>query len=162
VLLVVGFIVLTVIGVFFRGEGMALMWPVGGGGMSTQVSRRNFLKLTWVWRAQWRWLKRAPSPTCFLSPRTVEGEFGGIFIAGAVDSFPVGSVTPFTSGRFYLVRESDGGFCGALSQMYTSRLRGAVGAGAGALRLSLSRPPPYERDGELVNAPARARWIASP
>jgi hypothetical protein len=27
VLLVVGFIVLTVIGVFFRGEGMALVWP---------------------------------------------------------------------------------------------------------------------------------------
>jgi quinol-cytochrome oxidoreductase complex cytochrome b subunit len=27
VLLVVGFLVLTVIGVFFRGEGMALMWP---------------------------------------------------------------------------------------------------------------------------------------
>jgi hypothetical protein len=27
VLLVVGFVVLTVIGVAFRGEGMALMWP---------------------------------------------------------------------------------------------------------------------------------------
>lgn len=27
VLLVVGFLVLTVIGIFFRGEGIALMWP---------------------------------------------------------------------------------------------------------------------------------------
>ena len=27
ILLVVGFVVLTVIGVAFRGEGMALMWP---------------------------------------------------------------------------------------------------------------------------------------
>ncbi|CAG0953244.1 partial cytochrome b6-f complex iron-sulfur subunit, partial [Anaerolineae bacterium] len=29
---------------------------------------------------------------------------------GAVDSFPLGSVTPITNGRFYLVRQQDGGF----------------------------------------------------
>lgn len=46
----------------------------------------------------------------FLSPRIGDGEFGAEINAGAVDKFPAGSVTPFSQGRFYLVRLADGGF----------------------------------------------------
>ena len=46
----------------------------------------------------------------FLSPRVVEGEFGGLFNLGDYDQFPEGSVTPVEAGRFYLVRLQDGGF----------------------------------------------------
>jgi len=44
----------------------------------------------------------------FMQPRRLEGEFGGVVNAGSVDSFPVGSVTEFPDGRFYLVRVADG------------------------------------------------------
>jgi cytochrome b6-f complex iron-sulfur subunit len=40
----------------------------------------------------------------------MEGQFGGTVAAGAVDTFPVGSVTHFPDGRFYLVRADDAGF----------------------------------------------------
>jgi cytochrome b6-f complex iron-sulfur subunit len=34
----------------------------------------------------------------------------GVIIAGPVDRFAPGSVTPFAEGRFYLARDEDGGF----------------------------------------------------
>ena len=46
----------------------------------------------------------------FFAPRPVEGQFGGVFTLGLAADFPPGSVTPFTEGRFYLVRLADGGF----------------------------------------------------
>lgn len=46
----------------------------------------------------------------FLSPRSTEGEFGGLFNLGDLNQFPTGSVTPVEAGRFYLVRLTDGGF----------------------------------------------------
>ena len=78
--------------------------------MSADVSRRGFLKLAWGAAGAVALAEAGGVAYMFLSPRTVEGEFGGIFTAGPVESFPPGSVTPFTAGRFYLVREDDGGF----------------------------------------------------
>ncbi len=46
----------------------------------------------------------------FMQPRSLDGEFGGEVNAGAVDSFPPGSVTHFPDGRFYLIRADSGGF----------------------------------------------------
>ena len=37
-------------------------------------------------------------------------EESGVVVAGRVDHFPLGSVTPFAKGRFHLVRDEDGGF----------------------------------------------------
>lgn len=45
----------------------------------------------------------------FLSPKAVQGQFGGFFNLGSIDQFPAGSVTPVQAGRFYLVRLQDGG-----------------------------------------------------
>ena len=45
----------------------------------------------------------------FLSPRKTDGEFGGTFDLGPAADFPIGSVTPIETGRFYLVRLEDGG-----------------------------------------------------
>jgi Rieske Fe-S protein len=33
-----------------------------------------------------------------------------VIVAGPVDRFALGSVTPFAEGRFYLARDEDGGF----------------------------------------------------
>jgi Rieske Fe-S protein len=46
----------------------------------------------------------------YLAPRELDGEFGGIVTAGAIDTFPPGSVTQFPTGRFFLIRTQDGGF----------------------------------------------------
>ena len=70
-LLMVSFVVLTVIGIAFRGEGMALMWPwevlvmtdvnqrAAPGQRATYettVTPAHFLKLAWARRARcWRW-----------------------------------------------------------------------------------------------------------
>jgi cytochrome b6-f complex iron-sulfur subunit len=45
----------------------------------------------------------------FFAPRVAEGEFGSTFNLGSAEQYPPGSVTPFESGRFYLVRLEDGG-----------------------------------------------------
>jgi cytochrome b6-f complex iron-sulfur subunit len=76
----------------------------------TIVSRRSFLKLGWGAAGALVLVEVGSVVLSFFSPRVVEGEFGGMIDAGTADSFPVGSVTPFTQGRFYLVRMSDGGF----------------------------------------------------
>ena len=46
----------------------------------------------------------------FMKPRSLEGAFGGVVNAGAVDSFTPGSVVHFPAGRFFLVCSFDGGF----------------------------------------------------
>ncbi|MFB0537108.1 MAG: ubiquinol-cytochrome c reductase iron-sulfur subunit [Anaerolineae bacterium] len=45
----------------------------------------------------------------FLRPRVEEGTFGGQITAGKVEDFPVGSVTAFRQGQFYLAH-LEGGF----------------------------------------------------
>lgn len=44
----------------------------------------------------------------FLTPRLKVGTFGTRMMVGKVDDFPVGSVTYFEEGRFYLVRLATG------------------------------------------------------
>lgn len=79
--------------------------------MEAQVPRRSFLKL-----AAWGTLGAVTAAELgyagfrFIAPRKAEGEFGGVFVVGAVEDFPPGSVTPFLEGRFFLVRLMDGGF----------------------------------------------------
>jgi cytochrome b6-f complex iron-sulfur subunit len=75
-----------------------------------QVSRRDFLKMGVSALSLVALLEVGGASLLFMKPRSLEGEFGGLVAAGLADSFPLGSVTEFPDGRFYLVRAADGGF----------------------------------------------------
>jgi cytochrome b6-f complex iron-sulfur subunit len=76
-----------------------------------EATRRGLLR--WLWWglglavvAELGWVAAA-----FLRPgRQPQREASQLMVAGAVEDFAPGSVTPFAAGRFYLVRLDDGGF----------------------------------------------------
>jgi cytochrome b6-f complex iron-sulfur subunit len=72
------------------------------------LTRRDFLKLGLGALSGLAVLEIGAASLFFMQPRRLEGEFGGVVNAGLVESFPVGSVTEFPNGRFYLVRATDG------------------------------------------------------
>lgn len=117
------------------------------------VSRRDFLKIAWGAAGALALVEAGGMALQFLSPKVVEGEFGGVFSLGAVEDFPPASVTPVNAGRFYLVRLEDGGFL-ALYRKCT-HLGCAVPwdqeAGEFICPCHASR---FEMDGDVVNAPA--------
>jgi cytochrome b6-f complex iron-sulfur subunit len=76
-------------------------------------ARRRFLMTLWKVLGVLALLQVIGVVVAYLWPRkeTVEENvFGGIFTAGAVESFEPGSVTAFRTGQFYLARLADGGF----------------------------------------------------
>ena len=73
------------------------------------VSRRDFLKITWAILGGVVTLETAGVFFTYLQPRLAEGEFGSVISAGLVDDFPLNSVTHVPNGRFYIVRLADGG-----------------------------------------------------
>ncbi|MBE7552610.1 MAG: ubiquinol-cytochrome c reductase iron-sulfur subunit [Anaerolineales bacterium] len=75
-----------------------------------EPNRRDFLKLAWLGLGALALAEAGGMAVAFSIPRLAEGEFGGVMTAGAVDDFPLNSVTPFNQGRFYLSRLADGGF----------------------------------------------------
>ncbi|MGB9641311.1 MAG: ubiquinol-cytochrome c reductase iron-sulfur subunit [Anaerolineales bacterium] len=77
---------------------------------SKSISRRDFIKTLWVGLGSVATLELGGMTLAYMQPRQTEGEFGSVIIAGKVDDFPRGSVTPFPNGRFYLTRLEDGGF----------------------------------------------------
>jgi cytochrome b6-f complex iron-sulfur subunit len=77
---------------------------------ASQLSRRDFLKMGVSALSLVALLEIGGASLLFMKPRNGEGEFGGLVTAGAVESFPPGSVTAFPDGRFYLVRAAGGGF----------------------------------------------------
>ena len=74
------------------------------------LTRRDFLKMGMGALSALALLEVGGISLMFMQPRSLEGEFGGVVSAGAVDSFVPGSVTEFPHGRFYLIRAHDGGF----------------------------------------------------
>lgn len=74
------------------------------------VSRRDFLKTVWAFFGGVVLLETGGVFVAYLQPRLAEGEFGSLITAGAVDDFPPNSVTHISDGRFYVVRQPDGGF----------------------------------------------------
>jgi cytochrome b6-f complex iron-sulfur subunit len=84
------------------------------------TTRRSLLTRIWIGLgglaiAEWLWLT-----TDFLRPRAKreEDDTNSVIVAGPVDRFEKGTVTPFQLGKFYLVRLEDGGFL-ALSRKCT-------------------------------------------
>jgi cytochrome b6-f complex iron-sulfur subunit len=75
-----------------------------------QISRRGFLKAGVGLLSTVALLEMGGAGLLFLRARSLEGHYGGLVTAGAVDEFPPGSVTEFQDGHFFLVRAPDGGF----------------------------------------------------
>ncbi len=78
--------------------------------MNEEVSRRDFLGLSWRVVAAFAAGQAACFGLRFLASRKAEGVFGEIITAGIVTDFPAGTITPFESQHFFLVRLEDGGF----------------------------------------------------
>jgi len=74
------------------------------------ASRRDFINIVWGTAGAAAVGELSLVGLRFLSPRSVEGEFGGTFNLGDFNQYPTGTVTPVEAGRFYLVRLEDGGF----------------------------------------------------
>jgi cytochrome b6-f complex iron-sulfur subunit len=74
------------------------------------MSRRSFLKYAGLAVGAVVAVELGGIGFAYLQPRVVEGDFGSVITAGAVDDFPPGTVTQIINGRFYLTRLDDGGF----------------------------------------------------
>lgn len=121
--------------------------------MAENVSRRDFLKVVWGAAGALALAETGAVALSFLSPRVVAGEFGGVIEAGTVDSFPLGSVTPFTQGRFYLVRMPDGGFL-ALYRKCTHLGCAVPWNPAEGKFICPCHASAFEMDGAVINPPA--------
>jgi cytochrome b6-f complex iron-sulfur subunit len=117
------------------------------------VSRRDFLRLAWGAAGLLALVEAGGVALSFFSPRTVEGQFGGVFEVGMVDDFPPGSVTPFNAGRFYLVRFEDGGFL-ALYRKCTHLGCAVPWNQAEQKFICPCHASAFERDGQVLNPPA--------
>lgn len=74
------------------------------------MSRRDFMSLSWRALGVAVLGQAAYAGLRFLSSREAEGNFGEVVIAGVLNDFPLGTVTPFEKERFFLIRFEDGGF----------------------------------------------------
>lgn len=74
------------------------------------LSRRDFLKLGVGALSALAVFEVGGVSLLFMQPRRLDGAFGGVVNAGAVDSFPLGTVVEFPDGRFFLIHAPDGGF----------------------------------------------------
>lgn len=74
------------------------------------LTRRNFLKLGLGTLGSLAMIEMSGASLLFMQPRSLDGQFGGVVVAGLIDSFPVSSATEFPDGRFYLIRADNGGF----------------------------------------------------
>lgn len=117
------------------------------------VNRRDFLKLAWGAAGALVLLEAGGLALRFLSPRTVEGQFGSVFTLGPVEDYPPGSVTPVNEGRFYLVRLEDGGML-ALYRKCTHLGCAVPWEPAEGRFVCPCHASAFESNGELINPPA--------
>jgi cytochrome b6-f complex iron-sulfur subunit len=75
-------------------------------------SRRSFLGRLWLVLGGVALAEAAWIVVAFFQPRRRSETTGAdaIYVAGPVERFEPGTVTPFPDGRFYLARLADGGF----------------------------------------------------
>jgi len=89
--------------------------------LGVDSSRRGFLNKLWIVLGGLALVELVALVLAFFHPRKTSekpGESAGLVEAGAVDKFPLNSVTAFVRGKFYLARLEDGGFL-ALSRKCT-------------------------------------------
>lgn len=119
----------------------------------SNVTRRNFLKYAWGTAGALVLGEGALVTYRFFSPKVSAGEFGSVFNVGNVEDFPPGSVTPFNAGRFYLVRQVDGGFL-ALYRKCTHLGCAVPWEQAEGKFVCPCHASEFEADGDVLNAPA--------
>jgi cytochrome b6-f complex iron-sulfur subunit len=122
-------------------------------GKKVNLPRRDFLSRSWRAIAALAVGQGAYTGLRFLASRRVEGAFGEIVTAGLVADFPAGTITPFDSERFLLVRFEDGGFL-ALSNRCT-HLACTVGWNEQQQRFVCPcHGSEFQRDGNVIKPPA--------
>lgn len=119
----------------------------------SDVSRRDFLQIAWAATGAITLVASGAVGLQFFAPKVVDGAFGGVFNVGAVDEFPLGSVTPVTNGRFYVVRLQDGGFL-ALYQKCTHLGCAVPWEPESGQFVCPCHASAFEMDGNVINAPA--------
>ncbi len=119
-------------------------------------SRRSFLNTLWIILGVLGFVEVVALVLEFFQPRKTgekSGESAGIIEAGAVDKFPLNSVTAFVRGKFYLARLEDGGFL-ALSRKCT-HLGCTVPWSSKEMKFVCPcHASVYDIRGEVVSAPA--------
>jgi cytochrome b6-f complex iron-sulfur subunit len=126
--------------------------------MSTQkkeekITRRSFLKTLWGVIGGVVALEFAGVTLAYMQPRLAEGEFGGLIDVGMVDTFPPGSVTHISNGRFFLSRLADGGFL-AIYQRCTHLGCSVPWDQVEGKFICPCHNSQFTPDGELINPPA--------
>lgn len=119
----------------------------------SKVSRRDFLNIVWGAAGAVAVTELGLAGLRFLSPRTVEGQFGGLFNLGSPDQYPPGSVTPVEAGRFYLVRLEDGGLLAIYRRCTHLGCAVPFDQAAGQF-VCPCHGSAFTADGEVLNAPA--------
>lgn len=118
-----------------------------------KVSRRDFLNIVWGAAGAIAVTELGLTGLRFLSPRTVEGQFGGQFNLGSPDQYPPGSVTPVEAGRFYLVRLEDGGLLSIYRRCTHLGCAVPYDQAAGQF-VCPCHGSAFTADGDVLNAPA--------
>lgn len=74
------------------------------------VSRRDFLATAWGVVGGLTLASGGYVGFRFLGSRITDSEFGEIIVTDLVDNIPLGSVTAYPKGQFFLIRNEQGGF----------------------------------------------------
>lgn len=118
-----------------------------------EPSRRDFLHIAWAATGTLTLAVGGGLALNFFAPKVAAGEFGGVFDLGPLDDFPLGSVTPITNGRFFLVRQSDGGVL-ALYQKCTHLGCAVPWEPSLGQFVCPCHASAFEMDGQVINPPA--------
>lgn len=117
------------------------------------MNRRDFLKIAWAATGALALAGSGAAALNFFAPKVTGGAFGGVFELGPVTDFPPGSVTPVPNGRFYLVRQTDGGFL-ALYQKCTHLGCAVPWEPELGQFVCPCHASAFEMDGDVINPPA--------
>lgn len=75
----------------------------------TKISRREVIGIAWAVSVVGLFGQAGAALLKFFKPRITPGGFGGEVVAGVLEEFEPGTVSHVQKGRFYIVRQEDGG-----------------------------------------------------
>jgi cytochrome b6-f complex iron-sulfur subunit len=74
-----------------------------------KISRRELIGIAWAVSVVGLFGQAGAALLKFFKPRMTPGGFGGEVVAGVLEEFEPGTVSHVQKGRFYIVRQEDGG-----------------------------------------------------